>query len=198
MDDFSYLSVLISIVLGLGVTNLLLGLARVIQLRERVKIYWPTLAWALTLLLVHVQTWWTMFSLREIEVWTFPLFALVLLQPILLFFLSALTLPDFDRHDTLDLRSNYFAQARWFFGILLALLLNSLLRGALLSADIQEGAHISMGSLQVQVDLIFHLVFIGGVTCGIIWMNEIYHKVLAALSVGALVLYIATLFTKLH
>ena len=67
MDDFTHLSVLISIVLGLGLTNLLMGLARVVQMRDRVKIYWPSLVWAVTLLLVHAQTWWTMFGLRTVH-----------------------------------------------------------------------------------------------------------------------------------
>lgn len=197
MDDFNHLSVMISIVLGLGLANLLMGLARVVQLRKQIKIYWPTLAWAFTLLLTHVQTWWTMFYLRGVETWTFPLFALVLLQPILLFFLSALALPDFDKNDSMDLRSNYFAQTRWFFGMLLAMLLISLLRGALLMGDLQAARDVSAGNMQVTADILFHLVFISGVAGGAVLKNEKYHKVLAALSVVALVSYIATLFTAL-
>ena len=187
LDDFTHLSVLISIVLGLGLTNLLMGLARVIQMRDRVKIYWPTLAWAFTLLLVHVQTWWTMFGLREVDHWTFQAFAITLLQPILLFFLSALALPDFDRDETLDLRANYFAQTRWFFGILIALALVSLLRNEILK-----------GRLPPETDFIFHLVFIVGAAGGALFTNETYHKMLAPLSTVVYVLYIALLFTALQ
>jgi len=187
LDDFTHLSVLISIVLGLGLTNLLMGLARVIQMRDRVKVYWPTLVWAFTLLLVHVQTWWAMFGLRTVENWTFQAFAITLLQPILLFFLSALALPDFDRDEALDLRANYFAQARWFFGILLALVLVSLLRSILLT-----------GRLPGEADFIFHLFFIVGGAGGAIFANEAYHKMLAPLSAVVYALYIALLFTALH
>lgn len=184
MDDFAHLSVLISIVLGLGLTNLLMGLARVIQMRERVKLYWPTLVWAFTLLLVHVQTWWSMFSLRTVDVWTFQAFAVTLTQPILLFFLSALALPDFDRDESLDLRANYAAQRRWFFGILIALVLVSLLRNELLK-----------GRLQEQADFAFHLSFIVGGAAGAIFANETLHKALALVSVAVYALYIALLFT---
>ena len=69
-----------------------------------------------------------MFGLRRVHTWTFVAFSLTLMQPILLFFLSALVLPDFDRDEALDLRANYFAQMRWFFGMMLALLLASLAR----------------------------------------------------------------------
>ena len=39
MDPFSYLSVLISIILGLGITQLVTGLGRLIQARARIKFY---------------------------------------------------------------------------------------------------------------------------------------------------------------
>ena len=65
MDRFSYLSVLISIILGLGITQLVTGLGRLIQARHRVRLYWPSVVWTGILLLIHVQTWWSMFGLRN-------------------------------------------------------------------------------------------------------------------------------------
>src|SRR5262245_10261047 len=94
MDPFSYLAVLISIILGLGITQLLSGLGRLLQDRRRVKVYWPTIVWVGLLLVVHVQTWWAMFGLRTLSNWSFLAFLLVLLQPIVLFLLAALILPD--------------------------------------------------------------------------------------------------------
>jgi len=187
VDDFSHLSVLISIVLGLGITNLLTGLARVVQMRGRVKIFWPAIVWVFTLLLIHIQTWWSMFGLRGVETWTFFAFATQLMQPILLFFLSALVLPDFDRDEALDLRANYFAQTRWFFGMFCAVLFVSLLRNYSVS-----------GHLQDEADLAFHLVFFVGCVGGAIFTSESYHKVVALLSAGVYVLYIALLFTTLR
>ena len=93
MDAFSYLSVLISIVLGLGITQLLSGMARWVAGRAEVRLYAPAVCWAFTLLLIHVQTWWTMFPLRLHKDWTFLQFAVVLLQPSILYLLAALALP---------------------------------------------------------------------------------------------------------
>ena len=45
MDAFSYLSVLLSIILGLAITQLLQGVGRLLQERQRVRIYWPVLVW---------------------------------------------------------------------------------------------------------------------------------------------------------
>ena len=187
MDGFSYLSVLLSIVLGLGVANLLTGFARVIQMRERIAFHVPTLFWALTLLLLHIQTWWMMFGMQHIRVWTFGMFALVLEQPILLFFLSALIWPDFDRDEALDLRANYFAQTRWFFGILITLVLFSLAR-----------EWVMTGHVQSPLDFVFHLLLIVSAAGGALFANETYHRVMAPLTSALFVVYIALLFTALR
>lgn len=187
MDDFAHLSVLISIVLGLGITNLLMGLARIVQMRGRVKVFWPALVWVLTLLVIHVQTWWTMFGLRTVEAWTFLGFAITLMQPILLFFLSALVLPDFDRDEALDLRANYFLHVRWFFSILVVLLLVSLARSYVLGGRMPE-----------QTDFLFHLGFIVASTAAAVFANETFHKAAALLAAAAIFAYVALLFTALR
>ncbi len=57
MDAFSYLSVLISIVLGLGLTRLLAGFAEMVRARGRLRFYWPLVAQMCLLFLIHVQLW---------------------------------------------------------------------------------------------------------------------------------------------
>jgi hypothetical protein len=90
MDEFSYLSVLLSIILGLAITQILKGFRGLLQSRKRVRLYWPALAWAGLLLLIYVQTWWAMFGLRSHHDWTFGAFAIVLLQTIVLYMLAGL------------------------------------------------------------------------------------------------------------
>src|SRR5476649_2702355 len=97
MGDFDYLSVLISIVLGLGITNLLTGFAALIRNRGRVRVYWPMPIWMITLFLIHIQTWWAMFGLRGVQSWSFGAFLVVLMQPVCLFIMTALIVPDTSR-----------------------------------------------------------------------------------------------------
>ena len=52
MDSFTYISVLLSIVLGLAITQVLLGYRGLILTRAKVKLYTPTLIWALSL--IHI------------------------------------------------------------------------------------------------------------------------------------------------
>src|SRR5208283_247435 len=46
MDSFSYISVILSIVLGLAITQVLLGFRGLILTRAKVKLYAPTITWA--------------------------------------------------------------------------------------------------------------------------------------------------------
>ena len=84
MDEFTYLSVLIGLILGLGITQLMEGFGRLLQLRDRIIWYWPGKVWGFVLLIFHIQAWWAMYELRHIPHWTFPSFIVVLVQPVLL------------------------------------------------------------------------------------------------------------------
>src|SRR5690349_21520109 len=59
VDAFSYLSVLLSIILGLGLTQVLTAVGRVIRHRDRVRVDWLPMLWAGVLLVVYVQVWWS-------------------------------------------------------------------------------------------------------------------------------------------
>ena len=61
MDPFSYLSVLTSIVRALGITRILTGLGRLLQIRGRVRVYWVHLMWGLNLFLYLTLNWWILF-----------------------------------------------------------------------------------------------------------------------------------------
>ncbi len=50
MEAFAHLSILISIILGLGIAELLSGFARTLEKRRVVRIYAPPILWALLLL----------------------------------------------------------------------------------------------------------------------------------------------------
>src|SRR6476646_5129054 len=93
MDAFGYLSVLISIVLGLAITELLQGVRSLLLARDRVRMFGPTLAWAGLLLLIDTQAWWAMFGMRLRPAWRFADFGMVLLETVLLYLLAGLVFP---------------------------------------------------------------------------------------------------------
>lgn len=187
MDEFGYLSVIISVIIGLSITQLLQGLGQVINARDRVRIYWPTMGWALLLLLIDVQAWWAMFGYRYQNAWSFVQFTVVLLEAIMLYLLAAIVLPTIPNEGEVDLRSNYFRHAGWFFGLLVVLLLDSLLKSLIVS-----------GSLPGRTDLEFHLFWITTAFIAAFTRNERYHKAFVCLSVALFVAYIALLFSSLR
>ena len=79
MDPFSYLSVLISIILALGITRLLGGLDDMLQAGSRPRIYWVHILWIANLFLFLVMAWWIFYRWRVQQHWTFFLLILVLI-----------------------------------------------------------------------------------------------------------------------
>lgn len=118
MSSFDYLSVLVSIILGLAIANILARLAGVITSRERVNFYWPPIAWAIWLFFISIQHWWAQWSVRHTSTWTFLDFALLLLVPVGLFLLSALILPENAAGAPVNLSAWYFHNRAWFFAVL--------------------------------------------------------------------------------
>src|SRR6266568_4945089 len=78
MDPFSYLSVLISIILALGMTRVLAGVGEMLQARSHRRIYWVHALWIVNLFLYLVIAWWFFYRWRNQQPWTsfFILFAL--------------------------------------------------------------------------------------------------------------------------
>lgn len=119
MDPFSYLVVLTSIVLGLGVTRLVGGLGQLMQTRKRKRTYWVHTLWAANLLVVIVIVWWFAYRWRVYERWTFFLFLWLLLSPIVLYLIASLLFPDPDEEQPIaDWRVHFYENHRDIFLLL--------------------------------------------------------------------------------
>jgi hypothetical protein len=94
VESFDYLSVLLSVIIGLAITQVLLGFRRLILTRMKVKLYLPTVIWAGLTLLIAIQAWWANFGLRTRGNWTFLAFIVIVLQAISVYMATAVVLPD--------------------------------------------------------------------------------------------------------
>jgi ribose/xylose/arabinose/galactoside ABC-type transport system permease subunit len=186
MDAFSYLSVLISLILGLAITQVLKGFRGLMHARTRVRGYWPTVLWGVVIIVIAVQSWWSMFGLRHHQDWTFLEFSAVLAQTIVLYLLAALVLPDIFGDAVVDLREHYYDHRRWFFALLVLLIVTSLLKTFAIEHKLPE-----------PVDLRFHIVFGLTAVSGIFVAKARYHEFLAALGTISILAYIAFLFEHL-
>lgn len=186
VDAFNYLSVLISLILGLAITQVLKGFRGLMQARTRLQTYWPAVVWAILIMVISVQSWWSMFGLRHHTEWTFIEFSVVLAQTIVIYLLAALVLPDFFGDVAVNLREHYYGHRRWFFSLLVVLIATSLGKSLILD-----------GTLPQPLDLGFHVAFAAaGISAAMIG-NSRYQEFLAAISTLAICAYIALLFTHL-
>lgn len=187
MDAFSYLSVLLSIVLGLGLTQILTALGRILRDRERVRMDWVPVCWAFLLLVVYVQVWWAMFGLRTHRDWTFLQFTVVLAQTATLYVMAAVVLPDQIGEKGLDLRQYYDRHHRWFFGCFIGTLAVSVLK------DIVVG-----NRLPTMLNLAFHAILAGACVAGLVARRRAVQRAVLIVCATALTVYIGLLFRRLQ
>ena len=112
MSAFEYVTVLISIVISLGITQILTGEASLVKRMHKVQFYWPHILWIIFVLLLHIQEWWVTYELRVYIPWRLPVFLFIMIYPINLFLLSRLLFPDKFKGKVIDLKEFYFKNYR--------------------------------------------------------------------------------------
>jgi hypothetical protein len=187
LDAFSYLSVLLSIVLGLGLTQLLTAIGRLIRHRDRVRFHWLPTLWAALLLLIYVQVWWAMYGLRSVREWTFLTFGIVLAQTATLYIMAAVVLPEEVEESGTDLGEYFDRNHWWFFAFFLATLVLSVSKDLVISGELPD-----------RTNLIFHAVLATGCVIGLLARRRGQQEGLAVAFAVVIVAYIADLFTRLR
>jgi len=119
MDAFNYLSVMVSIVLGLGLTQLFAGIGNLVQIRRRVKRYWLHTTWVLVLIVVHLHMWWSLWALRGVADWNYARFVYVQFGPATLVIASHIIIPEL-LEGRIDVERHYFDTSPLFFAIMAA------------------------------------------------------------------------------
>jgi hypothetical protein len=185
MDAFAYLSVLLSIIIGLAITQVLQGYRAMLLARQRVKAFAPTIIWSLLILVLATQSWWSSFGLVEVRDWTFGIFGLILLQTVLLYMLAALVLPDAHQGE-IDLRIHYDEHITAFFTIMLAMLATSAAKDMMLR-----------GHSTNPVDLGGHGVFAALAIVALRYRGERTQLGVAIAATAFIIAYIAILFSHL-
>lgn len=127
---FLHIRVVMGIILGLSITTVLKGLARIIEHPQRRGCSALHLGWVAWTLISLVTFWWWEFRLIEVHRWTFETYLFVIVYCATWFLLCALLFPD-------DLREygsygNYLMQRRrWIFSVMAALTLLDLVDTAI-------------------------------------------------------------------
>lgn len=117
MNPFEYLSVMISVVLGLALTELATLASGLVMHRERVRWDWIPPAWALLVFLAILQWWWHFFRWSDYDRWTFGMYAALACQPLVIFQAVRALLPHPRAEGPLDLRGHFEHNCTLFYAL---------------------------------------------------------------------------------
>jgi len=163
MTVFEYIMVLTSILIGLGIAELLNGIVRILRSGFKENIYIPQILWAIFLFLYILLIWWSRWDLRDSIDWNFIQLLLSLIGPIIIFILSGLIFP----HNQ-SAKTHFDKQKKVFYPLLMLMFSVSLLH-----------------ELIIEITSVFSLatLFIAIMLCMVTWANfskKYYVQILAA------------------
>lgn len=180
MTLFEYVTVLISIILGLGITQIVTGVGDVIHQWNRIKLYWPHALWILLVFVMHIHEWWYTYELKKHEQWHLVSFLFLILYPILLFVLARILFPFGSMDTDVDFKLFYFNNYRKFF-----LLVSLLVALAILQDLLLEGYTVVSQLPKVAIPLALSAVAIKKVK------HESLHQVIVLLLLAAFIASLA-------
>ena len=109
MDILQHSTTLIAIIIGIGLTEMFSNLHRLIRDREQVTWDWLPVVWSAALLTLVVNYWWAIYqgTAGVNKLSNAAGLGLVLIQPIVMFVLTASVLPNFAGKGPSDMRRYY-------------------------------------------------------------------------------------------
>ncbi|MET3924646.1 hypothetical protein [Devosia sp. 2618] len=116
---FPHVRIVMGMIIGLGMTRLLMTVAGMIQHPNRYKISVLHLLWIFSILVELVLFWWWEFALFRLEQWSFGITLFLIVYAITLFLIAAMLSPD--NVGEYDGYEDFFIKRRkWFFGLFAA------------------------------------------------------------------------------
>lgn len=94
MSLFEFLMVLVSLIIGLGLAELLSGIAQTIRKKAEIQFYWVHSVFIVIIFLALLQSWWEIWGVRDTPAWSFIALLMMLGGPIGLFLASHLIFPE--------------------------------------------------------------------------------------------------------
>ena len=184
-DAFSYLSVLLSIILGLAIAEILQGYGVLLRYRSDVKMYGPSLIWSLCMLALATHFWWASFGLAGRQNWSFAAFSVVLLQTVMLFMGSAVILPKESSGPGVDLYAHYYRERVPFFSFGLLFIAFGFVKLWLLGDPMQGMSRF------------FFVLFTLMALTGLVFQGRRVHEILAPVMAVSIAIFIALMFARL-
>ena len=173
MSLFEYVSVMVSVVLALGIAQILKGIGAFLVARDWRRTYWLHTIWLAFLALYHVLLWWVFWDIRSHPPDTILSFIFSVLPPALAYVLTYLLL---EGRFPSNARDHFFRVRRPFFALLIGLVVCALLwpwiLGYAVPASIRANQLLGVGAAAVCLfteDRRVHGVIGVGFLLGLVW-----------------------------
>jgi len=115
MATIEFIAILVSIVVGLAMTEVLQGFADCLRHRSSVRGYWPLIVFAVLVVFMSIWTLRWLWLAEGVDSWTWGELAVALAPGLLIFVMARITFPQ--KVDESDLRVYYFEQSRILWGL---------------------------------------------------------------------------------
>ncbi|MFZ6010581.1 MAG: hypothetical protein ACOYXT_09555 [Bacteroidota bacterium] len=133
ISPFEYVTVLISIILGMGITQIVSGLAQIIHRWEKVRIYWPHLVLIILVFIIHIQEWWIIYEMEDLKYWRLATFLFTILYPVNLYILARILFPIDWKDGVVDLKLFYYQNFRRIYLFIISLDVLAIIDNVLIS-----------------------------------------------------------------
>jgi len=171
VSQFEYAAVLVSIIVGLALTQILRGVGRIVTTPDGPSPYWIHLAWTLFMFVFITGFWWFEINLRDVA-WNQSIYYVWIIYATLLYFTCLILQPS----DSIGISSykEYFYRNRgWFFGLIIAWSLWDFV-----DTFVKGTSHFSELGVVYLTTMTIRIV---GCSIAIATRNERYHQMLVVL-----------------
>ncbi len=139
VSPFEYVSILVSIILGLGITQILSSFSNLLYTFHKVKFYGPHTIWIVFILYLHIQDWFITYQLKDKVSWNLPEVLFVLIYPVILYIIAKIMLPDKDNEENESMEKYYYSQSSNLFLLMSMAILSSILFNVFLLGNTLAG-----------------------------------------------------------
>jgi hypothetical protein len=117
---FEFIAGLYVVIAGLGITLLVRSVGQMIESRDHVLFYWIHSSWIGFIFVLNVNSWFTLWSYRDLTRWTIGQFLLLVMVPTLLYLAAHVSVPEIPEDTTqrYDMRAYYFQRCRMLLGLI--------------------------------------------------------------------------------
>ncbi|QNK00123.1 hypothetical protein [Dyella telluris] len=114
MSQQQWASVTLGMMVGLGVARVLTSVAASVRSRDLGRPDWIPLVWAACIFLLELQQWWDLQNaLQAVDPWSFTVFLMLLVPPLLLYSAAVMILPINELRNGEDSRELFERHGHW-------------------------------------------------------------------------------------